>query len=144
MKKIGAVVMMLDLVGSTLMASRATAAQSPAAEATKDVKAEAAIQQAKADLMALVSALQMFKLNAGVYPTVEQGLVSLMEKPGQAPVPRRWVQLVAKLPKDPWGAEYRYITRKKDGKILHVVVSEGPDPISEKDNLEDTFEDPKL
>ena len=140
MKKIRLMVSMMVLAGAQLTMG----ADSPTDDALRAVKTNAQVQQAKADLKALVSAMQMFKLNAGVYPTVEQGLVSLVEKPVKDPVPRRWVQLVAKLPKDPWGADYRYRTRKKDGKIFHVVASDGPDPISEKDNIEETLEDPKL
>ena len=143
MKKIVPVAMILGLAGIDLGASRATAAQSPVVEAVNDAKANAQLQQAKADLMSMSSALKMFKLHAGVYPMAEQGLVSLVEKPVKDPVPRRWVQVIAQLPKDPWGRDYRYLTRKKDDQILHIVVCGGPDPISEKDNLEEVLEEPK-
>lgn len=133
MKKIGAMVSIVVLAAGHLT----MAAESPIIGALKAVKANAQVQQAKADLKSLVPALQIYKLNAGVYPTVEQGLVSLVEKPVKDPVPRRWVQVFAKLPKDPWGREYRYLTRKKEEVLLYVVACDGPDPISEKDNLEE-------
>jgi hypothetical protein len=44
------------------------------------------------------------------------------------------------IPKDPWGREYRYVVREKDGKTLHFIVSDGPDPAREKDDIEEALE----
>ena len=85
-------------------------------------------------------ALDMFKLNAGAYPTAEQGLKSLVEKPVTDPVPRRWVQIMEKVPKDPWGHEYRYAVREKDGKITHIIFSDGPNLLDPTDNIEHPLE----
>lgn len=104
------------------------------------IKENAMMKQAEADLMALSTALAMYKLNAGDYPTVKQGLKSLVEKPGIAPIPRRWVMIMKEVPKDPWGREYRFLTREKDGKTIHIVASDGPDAISPADNIKQQLE----
>ena len=73
----------------------------------------AKVQAAKVSLENLGSALEMYKLDNGVYPTTDQGLHSLVEKPSGAPEPRNYRPggyLDAKsVPKDPWGNEYRYL-----------------------------------
>ena len=97
-------------------------------------------KRAAADLQAFATALQMFKLNSGVFPTAKQGLASLVEKPKDDPIPRRWVQIMAKIPKDPWNRDYRYVTRNKDGKELHVIVSEGPNALSHDEDVEFVLE----
>ncbi len=125
-----------SVLGSISPGGRASAAESPAAGALEAVKADEQIQQAKADLMGLHTGLLSFKLLAGDYPTAEQGLKSLIEKPTTEPVPKRWNQIMKKIPIDPWGREYRYVVREKDGKTLHFIVSDGPDPDSEKDDIE--------
>ena len=46
-----------------------------------------------------------------MYPTTDQGLWALVEKPGTAPIPPNWKPggYLDHLPQDPWGAEYRYL-----------------------------------
>ena len=56
----------------------------------------------------LGTALEMYRLEVGSYPTTEQGLVALIQKPASVeqwhgPYLRKPV-----LPKDPWGRDYRY------------------------------------
>jgi general secretion pathway protein G len=100
-------------------------------------------KQVAADFKSLQSALMMYKLNAGTYPTGEQGLQSLVEKPKADPMPRRWVQVMAKIPKDPWGRDYRYVTRKRDEEIVHVIICSGPDALSPDDDVELVLEGDK-
>lgn len=61
------------------------------------------------DMISIRSALQMFKINAGRYPTEEEGLMALVERPATYPADKRWQQLMDKLPSDPWGHPYRYV-----------------------------------
>lgn len=56
-------------------------------------------------------ALDNYRLDNGTYPTTEQGLSSLVEKPAIPPLPANWSgpYLEKKeLPKDPWGNDYHY------------------------------------
>lgn len=99
-------------------------------------KEKAKIKLTEAGFMGLASALAMYKLNAGEYPTAKQGLKALVEKPVIAPIPRRWLQMVKEIPKDPWGREYRYLTREKDGKTVHILASDGADASSPAVDLE--------
>ena len=54
------------------------------------------------------AALRTYKLNAGNYPTENQGLEALMTKPASDPRPKAWAQIITDLPTDPWNNMYRY------------------------------------
>lgn len=70
--------------------------------------------KAKTDISAIETSLKMYKLDNDVYPTTEQGLAALIEKPDTEPVPRNWNEkgYLEKntTPKDPWGREYLYLS----------------------------------
>ena len=72
---------------------------------------EARVVAAKHDISAVIAALKMYKLDNGRYPTTEQGLRALVEKPTSDPVPGNWKQggYLEKIPKDPWGKEFLYL-----------------------------------
>ena len=65
---------------------------------------------ARSQLRILEIALESYALDTGGYPTREQGLDALYERPILAPVPREWngPYLRETLGADPWGGEYRY------------------------------------
>lgn len=56
------------------------------------------------------TALDNYRLDNGAYPTSEQGLAALREKPTRAPVPTNWrgPYLRKDVPLDPWGKPYIY------------------------------------
>ena len=83
--------------------------------------------QVESDFKSFESALAMYKLNAGSFPTTQQGLKALQDKPSSTPVPRRWVQVMSKLPPDPWGAEYGYRFPGKKRANDFEMFSKGPD-----------------
>ena len=68
---------------------------------------EARRVKAKMDIKAIESALKLYKIDCGSYPTTEQGLISLLKKPETAPVPLKWREGGyldgTDVPKDPWG-----------------------------------------
>jgi general secretion pathway protein G len=68
----------------------------------------AKLQRVDADFNSLGSALKTYKLNAGNYPTQQQGLEALVTKPSSTPVPRRWAKIADKVPPDPWNNPYGY------------------------------------
>jgi len=71
---------------------------------------DARITKAKQDIRALESALNLYKLDNFVYPTTDQGLEALVAKPAGSPEPKNWKRYMDRLPKDPWGATYQYLS----------------------------------
>jgi general secretion pathway protein G len=70
---------------------------------------EAKITTTRVQISNLETALRLFYLDNGVYPTTEQGLKALVEKPGDAKNWREGGYLEkGVIPKDPWGNEYNY------------------------------------
>jgi general secretion pathway protein G len=72
---------------------------------------EARRVKATADLATLAQALDLYRLDTGVYPTTPQGLAALVRRPTTPPVPRAWREggYVAEVPPDPWGNAYVYV-----------------------------------
>lgn len=70
---------------------------------------EARVVAAKQDVQALVQSLKLYKLDNGVYPSTEQGLKALVEKPTAGQIPGNWKSYLDKLPNDPWGNAYVYL-----------------------------------
>ena len=54
-------------------------------------------------MLALTSGLEMFKINARVYPSSAQGLDSLTNRPSVDPIQKKWIQTNRKIPMDTWG-----------------------------------------
>jgi general secretion pathway protein G len=73
---------------------------------------EARVIAAKQDISTLVQALKLYRLDIGRYPTTEQGLKSLIEKPNSEPIPQNWKNggYLDRLPQDPWGYSYQYLS----------------------------------
>jgi len=65
---------------------------------------------AKTQIELLGTALDNYRLDNGGYPTTEQGLQALREKPTRAPEPLNWrgPYLRKDVPADPWGRPYLY------------------------------------
>lgn len=70
---------------------------------------EARAVKAKQDVLAIQSALDLYKLDNNAYPTTDQGLQALVEKPTNNPIPQNWQVYLKSLPKDPWGRDYLYL-----------------------------------
>jgi general secretion pathway protein G len=92
---------------------------------TDDAKRAAA----KAQIKNIESALQLYKLDNGIYPSSEQGLKALVEKPTSGPQAANWKAggYLAKLPSDPWGNVYRYASPGPQGDF--EVLSFGADGV---------------
>ena len=71
---------------------------------------EAKSTTAKTQLELLSVALDGYRLDNGSYPTTDQGLAALRERPTRAPVPANWrgPYLRKAVPVDPWGRPYVY------------------------------------
>lgn len=71
---------------------------------------EAKVAKVKSDIRTLQTALDLYRLDNGAYPTTEQGLQSLVRQPTSEPIPNSWRSggYVQKLSDDPWGRPYQY------------------------------------
>jgi general secretion pathway protein G len=71
---------------------------------------EARITAAKHDVGTINQALKLYRLDIGRYPTTEQGLKALVERPTSEPIPQNWKAggYLGQLPKDPWGNTFFY------------------------------------
>ena len=69
---------------------------------------QARVTAVKSDIKAISNSLELFKLDNFRYPSTEEGLEGLVNKPDNAPnfAPGGYLK---KLPKDPWGGEYGYL-----------------------------------
>jgi general secretion pathway protein G len=85
---------------------------------------------AKADIGAIVQALKLYRLDNGFYPSTDQGLGALVQRPATQPVPSNWKQggYLERVPKDPWGGDYQYLSPGVHGEI--DVFSLGADHAS--------------
>lgn len=89
---------------------------------------EARTQKAYADFKAIETALKMYRLDNFVYPSSEQGLDALVNKPALAPVPRQWRQngYLEELPIDPWGRPYLYLSPGEEKEYdLYTLGADG-------------------
>jgi general secretion pathway protein G len=80
---------------------------------------EARQAKARIQMEALESALKLYKLDNGSYPTTEQGLNALVEAPTVGNIPKNWRQggylEKSKVPKDPWGNDFIYLSPGNHG-----------------------------
>jgi len=70
--------------------------------------------KAQVQIANMETALKLYKLDNGYYPTTEQGLQALVEPPAVGQLPKAWREggylEKGKVPKDPWGNEYVYLS----------------------------------
>ncbi|RJG04905.1 type II secretion system protein GspG [Noviherbaspirillum cavernae] len=73
---------------------------------------DARITAARQDIATLMQALKLYKLDNQRYPTTEQGLQALVTKPSGGPAANGWKTggYIDKLPKDPWGGQYQFLS----------------------------------
>jgi general secretion pathway protein G len=90
-------------------------------------KEQADRQKAVVDIQQLESALDMYKLRNGFYPTTEQGMQALVTAATSQPVPRAFPDggYIRRLPKDPWDEDYILVSPGQVGRI--DILSKGPD-----------------
>ncbi|MBI3283671.1 MAG: type II secretion system major pseudopilin GspG [Burkholderiales bacterium] len=80
---------------------------------------DARIAAAKQDISTLMQALKLYRLDNQRYPTTEQGLQALIVKPTTGPAANGWKTggYIDKLPKDPWGTPYQYLSPGIKGEV---------------------------
>jgi general secretion pathway protein G len=72
---------------------------------------QARVVKAKSDIAAIQSALELYKLDSGFFPSTDQGLEALVKRPSSSPAPQAWKTggYLKRLPLDPWGRPYHYL-----------------------------------
>ncbi len=80
---------------------------------------EARATAARQDISSLMQALKLYRLDNQRYPSTDQGLVALVERPSGEPQPRNWKAggYIERLPDDPWGQTYQYLNPGVHGEI---------------------------
>ena len=80
---------------------------------------DARLIAARQDISSLTQALKLYRLDNQNYPTTEQGLAALVQKPTSPPIPNNWKSggYVDRLPKDPWGNDFQYLSPGLKGEI---------------------------
>lgn len=80
---------------------------------------DAKLADAKVQIRNLETALKLYKLDNGNYPTTEQGMQALLTKPTTGLIPKNYRQEgyleSKKLPTDPWGGDYIYLSPGEHG-----------------------------
>lgn len=86
---------------------------------------DARLTQAKNDIITMESALDLYKLDNGFYPTTEQGLKALVAKPESDPQPRNWKTggyiKATDVPTDPWGNPFIYRSPGDDSRDYEII-----------------------
>ncbi|KKO17579.1 MULTISPECIES: type II secretion system major pseudopilin GspG [Pseudomonas] len=90
----------------------------------------AKLTAARTDIQSISTALEIYRLDNGRYPTTEQGLDALVKRPTVAPLPRQWSAqgYLKSTPTDPWGSHYQYAspgTRSTQGYDLYSLGGDG-------------------
>jgi len=93
---------------------------------------EAKQVKAKIQIECLESALKLYKLDNGMYPSTEQGLQALVESPEVGTLPKKWRKggylEKGRVPKDPWGNEFVYLSPGVNDD--YDIISYGSDGVS--------------
>lgn len=91
---------------------------------------EARVVAARQDIASLLQALKLYRLDNLRYPSNEQGLAALVERPRLPPAAPNWKPggYLERLPRDPWGHPYHYLNPGLRGEI--DVFSFGSDAAS--------------
>lgn len=87
---------------------------------------QAKIKMARAQMSSFDTALQMYYLNNSHYPSTDQGLEALVERPSGFPEPQSWgpQPYMKRIPLDPWGNEYVY-TNENNEFVIYSLGSDG-------------------
>lgn len=97
---------------------------------------QAKVSVAQADIQAqLATALKLYELDNGMFPTTGQGLAALTSKPSGDPQPKNWRgPYIEKEPIDPWGNPYVYVSPGAH-RTDYDLSSKGKDASAAQDDI---------
>ncbi len=94
---------------------------------------EAKQTKARIQIEALETALKLYKLDTGSYPTTDQGLYALVQPPETGNGVSNWKKggylEKGRVPSDPWGNEFVYLSPGIHGE--YDIISYGADGVPE-------------
>lgn len=86
---------------------------------------EARVTRTRTDMASISSALKLYRLDNGFYPSTEQGLMALIQEPSTEPIPMSWKPggyiEGTEAPRDPWGRIYMYRNPGEDGSDFQII-----------------------
>jgi general secretion pathway protein G len=90
---------------------------------------KAKVERTKLDIQSIETALGLFKLDNGFYPSTEQGLEALVNEPTSGRIPKNWKEggYLKSRPLDPWGNPYAYLSPGSHGPF--DIISYGADEV---------------
>lgn len=101
---------------------------------------EARQMKARVQIESIETALKLYKLDNGMYPSTEQGLEALVEPPSVGQLPRAWREggylEKGRVPKDPWGSEYVYLSPGMAGDFDLTSYGADSEPGGENENAD--------
>jgi len=98
----------------------------------------ARISAAKGQIVRIEQALEFYQLDNARYPTVDQGLQSLVTRPTAPPEPRSYNPagyIKSEALKDPWGQEFLYMIPGEHNPHSVDIWSLGPDGLEGTDDI---------
>jgi general secretion pathway protein G len=97
---------------------------------------QAKVSVAKSDIEAhLATALKLYELDNGGFPTTNQGLMALRQRPSTNPLPKNWNgPYIERDPVDPWGRPYVYAS-PGDHRTDYDLYSKGKNESSDDDDI---------
>ncbi|GAA5484353.1 type II secretion system major pseudopilin GspG [Haloferula sargassicola] len=90
--------------------------------------------QVSTDFKTIESGLLMYQTVNGRFPTTQQGLDALVNKPSSTPVPKKWTRIMSKVPTDPWGEPYGYKFPGSVDNTTFELISKGADTQQDTDD----------
>ncbi len=103
---------------------------------------EARQAKAQIQIQALETALKLYRLDNGNYPTTEQGLKALVELPTVGALAKNWREggylEKGKVPKDPWGNDFVYLSPGTKGDFDLLSLGADGEPGGEGKNKDIT------
>jgi general secretion pathway protein G len=97
---------------------------------------DARVTAARTDVNNITQALKLYRLDNQRYPSAEQGLSALVQKPAAGTPPPNWRAYLDKLPNDPWGRPYRYLNPGVNGEIDVLSLGADGEPGGEGPNAD--------
>lgn len=98
-------------------------------------------ETAEEELEEIAIQLGRYQTTTGTYPTTEQGLEALVERPSIPPIPKEWIQKLESIPLDPWGNPYVYTFDPDEIPGYRIeLFSLGPDGEESDDDVDSDIE----
>ena len=115
---------MLVVTIIALLLGAAIYKMAPSVDVAKKTRVQADIQMLRTMLLA-------YSGRNGFYPSTDQGVKAMAQRPETEPIPAQWTQLIESPPKDPWGMDYIYRCPGIKNPSGYDLYSAGPDRVAD-------------